>query len=71
MTFRFRRGEIVSSTADPSQLAAKASTERFTQVLRHEAYAVPSVKGRNTKTTNYLSAFEKAILITVSIGYRI
>lgn len=45
--------------------------ERLPKVLGQEVYAVPPVKGRNTKTKNYLSAFEKAILIIVSVAYRI
>lgn len=52
--------------ADPSQLAAEGSTERPTQVLRQEAYAMLPVIGRNTKTINYLFAFEKAICIIVN-----
>lgn len=51
---------------DPSQLAARGSMERLTQVLRQEVYAMPPVKGRNTKTINYLSAFEKTIHIIIN-----
>lgn len=66
MSFRgFLRG-IVSSMADPSQPAVRASMERLTQVLRQEAYAMPPVKGRDTKTIYYLSAFEKAIHIIIN-----
>lgn len=43
--------------------------KKLTQVLRPEEYALP-VKGRNN-TINYSSALEKAILIIMSVAYRV
>lgn len=58
--------EIVSSTADPYQLAARGSMERLTQLLKQEACAMPPAKGRNMKTINYLPVFEKATCIIIN-----